>query len=464
MDRSTDTRSRLVGERTSLSGWGLTSPSVSQLVDVDAEHLGTAVKNLPLRGGIARGLGRSYGDPAQNGGGHVIRLTSDLDDVCIDHESCTVTAGGGVGLDDLLTVIVQRGYFVPVTPGTRFVTVGGAIASDIHGKNHHIDGSFGQHVTSMRVMLADTTVVDISPDRDPELFWATIGGMGLTGIIVDATFGLIPIESSRMMVETRRVGHLDEVMSLMLESDRDARYSVAWLDLLASGSSLGRGVLTLGDHAQLADLGAREAGDPLEYAPRQLVSVPPIIPSPGIINRLSVAAFNELWYRKAPRHRCDEIQSLAAYFHPLDLVGDWNRVYGRDGFIQYQFVVPHGAEDTLIAIIERISAASLPIFLTVLKRFGPANPAPMSFPTGGWTLAVDVAANRRGLAELLHGLDEMVLGAGGRHYLAKDYQTTPEAVRRGYPRLAEWQAVRDRVDPAGVWASDLSRRLGLTTS
>ena len=450
------------GRRALLAGWGRATPSAAQLVEVGEDALADAVKALPARGGIARGLGRSYGDPAQNSGGHVLRLVPPHDAVAVDDTAGTVTVSAGVSIDDLLAIIVPRGWFVPVTPGTRFVTIGGAIASDIHGKNHHLDGSFGNHVTRMRLMLADTIVVEVTPECDAELFWATVGGMGLTGVILDATFRLIPIETSRLSVQTRRIGHLDEIMAHMAESDAHSRYSVAWIDLLAKGRHLGRGVLTNGEHASADQLDPRSSAAPLAFGVRQLVDLPPLMPAPGVINRLSVAAFNELWYRKAPVRRDGEIQSIAAYFHPLDLVGDWNRVYGRQGFLQYQFVVPFEADAVLRAVIERLSAAALPIFLTVLKRFGPGNPGYLSFPTGGWTLAIDVPANRAGLSELLGGLDRMVLDAGGRHYLAKDFQTTPEAVRRGYPRLDEWLAIRDRVDPAGVWASDLSRRLGLT--
>ena len=463
---STDPSS--LGHRTLLTGWGRAAPVSSELIDVTAYSLAAAIKELPERGGIARGLGRSYGDPAQNSGGHVLRLAPADEQIAIDEPQHTVTAGGGVSLDHLLTVIVPRGYFVPVTPGTRFVTVGGAIASDIHGKNHHADGSFGSHVTRLRMMLADTTIVELGPEpapgNDHELFWATIGGMGLTGIIVEATFRLIPIETSRMIVETWRIGHLDEIMERMSEHDADVRYSVAWIDLLASGKHLGRGVLADGEHATLDQLEPKQATAPLRYAGKQLASLPPLIPGPGVINRLSVKAFNEAWFRKAPKHRAGEIQSIPAYFHPLDGVGDWNRVYGRHGFVQYQFVVPFGAEAVLRAMIERIAAARLPIFLTVLKRFGPGNRAPLSFPMGGWTLAVDIGAGTKQLPDLLRSLDGLVLDSGGRHYLAKDFHTTPEAIRCGYPRLDEWLAVRDRVDPTGVWASDLSRRLGLTAN
>lgn len=447
--------------RALLSGWGRAVHTAAELVEVDTDHLAAAVKDLPERGGIARGLGRSYGDPAQCAGGHVLRLLPRGDEISLDEAAGTATVGAGVSIDDLLTVLVPRGWFVPVTPGTRFVTIGGAVASDIHGKNHQRDGSVGSHVTALRMMLADTTIVEVGPDRDAELFWATVGGMGLTGVILDVTFRLLPIETSRIVVETRRVGHLDELMSRMAETDTQVRYSVAWLDLLATGRHLGRGILTNGDHARLADLGPREASAPLGYEAHQTISVPPLVPAPGVINRLSVAAFNEVWYRKVPNLRQGELQSIPSYFHPLDGVGEWNRLYGRQGFLQYQFVLPLGAEDVLRTVIERISAAALPIFLNVLKRFGPANPAPLSFPRSGWTLTIDVAAGRSGLSELLAGLDALILDAGGRHYLAKDFQTTPEAIRRGYPRLDEWLAVRNRVDPAGVWASDLSRRLGL---
>ena len=189
--------------------------------------------------------------------------------------------------------------------------------------------------------------------------------------------------------------------------------------------------------------------------------MPPVVPGPGVINHATIKAFNELWYRKAPRRRIGQIVSIPGYFHPLDFVGSWNRLYGRRGFVQYQFLLPFGEEAALRQVIERLAASGAPSFLGVLKRFGPANPAPLSFPEPGWTLALDVPAATHGLSGLLHGLDDLVLGAGGRHYLAKDAHTTPEAIRRGYPRLDEWRATRAEADPGGVWASDLSRRLRL---
>ena len=423
--------------------------------------LAAAVKELPLRGGIARGMGRSYGDPAQNGGGVVLRLRDQVVDATIDDIAATVTVPAGVSLDELLRVLVPRGLFVPVSPGTRFVTVGGAIASDIHGKNHHLEGSFGNHVLRLSLLLADGTVTDIGPDRQPELFWATVGGMGLTGVILDATIRVLRIETSRCSVDTTRAPDLDSVLTMMAEGDRYHRYAVAWIDLTAKGARLGRSVLTRGDHATVDQLDPRDAVEPLAYEPRQVAVVPPLVPRSGVLNHLTVAAFNEFWFRKAPRRRIGQIVSIPAYFHILDAIGSWNRLYGKRGFLQYQFVVPFGEEAALRAVVERLAAAGTASFLTVLKRFGVANPGPLSFPAPGWTLALDLPAGASGLAPLLHGLDNLVLDAGGRHYLAKDAHMRPDAVRRGYPRLDEWRAVRASVDPAGVWASDQSRRLRL---
>lgn len=447
-----------------VSGFGRATASVARVVDVDAHDLADAVKDAPARGAIARGLGRSYGDSAQNGGGDVLRLASDRERIEIDPVAHTVTAGGGVSIDELLAELVPRGWFVPVTPGTRFVTVGGAIASDIHGKNHHRDGSVGSHVTRLRLMLADTTVVELGPDRDRELFWATVGGMGLTGVIVDATIRLVPIRTSRMAVDIRRLGDLDAVMAHMSATDAGAPYSVAWIDTLARGRRLGRGVVTNAAHAEPDRLDGVDAASPLAYVAPTSTTMPRLIPPAGVINRMTVSAFNEVWYRRAPARRDGVIQSIATYFHPLDQIARWNRVYGRDGFVQYQFVVPFGADAAIHAVVEQVSSARVPIFLAVLKRFGAGNPAPLSFPTAGWTLALDIGARRRDLGDLLRALDRVVLDAGGRHYLAKDSHLTPADLRQGYARLDDWLEVRERVDPSGVWTSDQARRLGLTGS
>ncbi len=445
-----------------LTGWGRTNPSRADVVDLASHELHEAIGHAGERGVLVRGLGRSYGDAAQNAGGLVVRLAAAAHEVQLDVSAGTAKVPAGLSIDDLLRVIVPRGFFVPVTPGTRFVTIGGAIASDIHGKNHHVEGSFGNHVASITLLLADGATVVAGPHERSDLFWATVGGMGLTGIVIDATVNLLPIGTSRMSVDTSRIADLDSMFATMSEGDDQYRYSVAWIDLMAKGMHMGRGVLTRGDHARPDQLEGKAAETPLEYGPHQLVAVPSLALPIGVINTATCAAFAEFWYRKAPKHRVGELQGIGAFFHPLDLVGAWNRLYGKRGMVQYQFVVPFGQEEAMRNVVERISASGAASFLAVLKRFGAANAAPLSFPAPGWTLALDVPAGSRGLGELLHSLDRLVLDAGGRHYFAKDAHTTAASIERGYPRLDEWKAVRRSVDPAGLWQSDLSRRLGLT--
>jgi len=449
---------------TRLSGWGRTAWSMADLITAhEPDAIAEALTHVGPRGVIARGLGRSYGAAAQNAGGTVIEVASHGDhdgaDIVFSPDTGIIDVASGVSLDAILRFSVPRGWFVPVTPGTRFVTVGGAIASDVHGKNHHVDGSFGQHVRAMTVLLSNGEVVDLSPQHNAEWFWATVGGMGLTGIVLRAQVALLPIETSQVLVETERLENFDAVCAAMsAEGDDDRyRYSVCWVDLLATGASMGRGVLTRGNHALVSDI---SGDDPLHYDPRLRVSAPGWVPN-GLLNKFSIRAFNEVWYRKAPSQRHVGCESIPAFFHPLDGVTNWNRLYGSQGFIQYQFIVPLDRTDVLRKVIETFSDAGVASFLAVLKRMGPQNLAPMSFPTQGWTLTLDMAAGLKGLPGLLARVDAMVLDAGGRHYLAKDSHVAPSAVRRGYPRLEQWLTVRDAMDPAGMWRSDLSRRLGL---
>ena len=436
---------------------------MSDLVRVgNADEARASVVSAGSRGVIARGLGRSYGAAAQNAGGTVLEYVAEMPPgdptlVSLDTSSGLLEVAASVSLDDILKFSVPRGWFVPVTPGTRFVTVGGAIASDIHGKNHHVDGSFGRHVRWMDVLLSSGEMVRLSPESRPEWFWATVGGMGLTGMIVRAAVQMLPVETSSVRVETERLADFDSVCAAMSSgADDDWRYSVCWVDLLATGRSLGRGVLTRGDHARASEV----SGDPLGYDPKVRISAPGWVPN-GLLNKWSIRAFNELWYRKAPARRSVSVESIPAFFHPLDGVRKWNHLYGSQGFIQYQFIVPIDQTPVLRRVIEEFSGAGVASFLAVLKRMGPQNLAPMSFPTEGWTLTLDMAAGAAGLPELLSRVDHMVLDAGGRHYLAKDSHVSPNTVRRGYPRLEEWQRVRHEMDPSRSWRSDLARRLGL---
>ncbi len=449
-------------QRRVLAGWGRTAPTgadVALPVD-DAGVRAAAAADAP-RGVLARGLGRSYGDAAQNAGGLVADLTQYDGVRSFDPATGIVEAASGLSLEALLRAVVPHGWFPHVTPGTRQVTLGGALASDIHGKNHHVDGSWAAGVRSFDLVTGEGEVVTCRPGDDA--FDATAGGMGLTGIATTQALQLQPIPTSRVLVDTERCADLDDLMARMDEGDHRYRFSVAWIDLLASGASLGRSVLTRGDWAPVDALVDVERRTPHAYDPSVLASAPPGLPS-GLLNRVTVAAFNELWFRKAPRHRTGEVQTIGAFFHPLDGVADWNRIYGRRGFLQYQFVVPFGAdgEAVLRRVVEDLAASGRPSFLAVLKRFGEGGSGHLSFPAPGWTLALDLPMDGSPeLAAMLRAFDHRVAGAGGRVYLAKDSCLDPAVLPTMYPRLEEWREVAARLDPGHRFTSDLDRRLGL---
>ena len=453
-------------------GWGRAGASRGWLsTPRDDDEVAELLSKASSQGIIARGLGRSYGDAAQCAGGTVVdtKLLDHIGEVDAHGE---VEVGGGTSLDALVRRTLPQGWFLPVTPGTRQVTVGGAIAADVHGKNHHRDGSFACHVSAM-TLATPTGVHRVTPLADRELFWATAGGMGLTGILTSARLRMLGVGTDKMLVDTDRFADLDAVMAAMEEGDARYRYSVAWVDCAGADGRTrpgrgrkrvaGRAVLTRGDHAGAALVaGDRQPRAALRDArvPRPHLCAPRHVPR-GLLNRRSIAAFNELWYRRAPAHREGELQSMWQFFHPLDGVADWNRLYGPLGFLQYQFAVPPERGDVVHAAIRMLSSHRIPAFLAVLKRFGPSSPGPLSFPMPGWTLALDVPIGPEGVAQCLDRLDEMVAEATGRVYLAKDSRLRPDLVSTMYPRLEELRSLRRRVDPRGVLRSDLSRRLGL---
>jgi decaprenylphospho-beta-D-ribofuranose 2-oxidase len=451
-----------------LSGWGRAAASRAVVkTPRDAEGILELLSETDGRGVVARGLGRSYGDAAQCAGGTVVD-TVRLAGISGVDAFGEVEVGAGTSLDTLVRRCVPDGWFLPVAPGTRQVTVGGAIAADVHGKNHHADGGFSRHVAAMTI-ATPTGLRQVSPAEDGELFWATAGGMGLTGVVTSARLRMLEVDTDRMLVDTDRFADLDDLMSAMEEGDARYRYSVAWVDCsgpvrakasrVCGRPGIGRAVLTRADHAHLEDLRPRRRRTPAPPG-RPRLGVPRCVPR-GLLNRASIAAFNEAWYWRAPAHREAEVQSMWHFFHPLDGVADWNRLYGRKGFLQYQFVVPPTCGDVVMAAVRELSARRIPSFLAVLKRFGPPSPGPLSFPIPGWTLALDVPLGVEGLAACLDRLDVMVAESGGRVYLAKDSRLRPDVLAAMYPRLAELSSLRRRVDPGGVLRSDLSRRLGL---
>jgi decaprenylphospho-beta-D-ribofuranose 2-oxidase len=442
-----------------LTGWGRISPTRAELAEpVTVADAARLLETAAARGLIARGLGRSYNNAAQCADGVVVSTARMNRILGLDPATGVATCEAGVSLEQLMVAGLPAGWFVPVSPGTRQVTVGGAIAADVHGKNHHVAGSFARHVRSADILLPGGELRTVTERSDPELFWATAGGMGLTGLIVRAVVQLRRVSTSRVKVDTVRTRDIDETMAVLAEHDRAFGYTVAWSDSLARGARLGRSVVTSGDFAEPGDLPA--GADPFAFDPRARLGAPPWMP-PGLMNRYTVGLANEAVYRRAPRARQGELQTIGAFFHPLDGIRNWNRVYGPGGFRQYQYVVPFGRETAVRRSFELVSRARAASFVTVLKRFGEGDSGLLSFPMPGWTLALDVPARTRGLDRLLASLDRLVVEAGGRVYLAKDSRVPAGVLAEMYPRLAEFRKLRGVVDPNGMLASDLSRRLGL---
>ncbi|BBY81430.1 FAD-binding oxidoreductase [Mycolicibacterium pulveris] len=444
-----------------LTGWGRTAPSVAQVLSTpEVEVIARAVATTGQRGVIARGLGRSYGDNAQNGGGLVIDMTALNRIHSIVAETRMVDVDAGVSLDTLMKAALPFGLWVPVLPGTRQVTVGGAIACDIHGKNHHSAGSFGNHVRSIDLLTADGEIRSLTPDGpDSELFWATVGGNGLTGIILRATIEMTPTETAYFIADGDVTANLDETIEFHSDgSEANYTYSSAWFDAISAPPKLGRAAISRGSLARLDQLPAKLQRNPLKFDAPQLLTFPDIFPN-GLANKYTFGPIGELWYRKSGTYR-GKIQNLTQFYHPLDMLGEWNRAYGRAGFTQYQFVVPTEAVDEFKKIIVDIQRSGNYSFLNVFKLFGPGNQAPLSFPIPGWNVCVDFPV-KPGLGEFLTSLDRRVLEFGGRLYTAKDSRTTAETFHAMYPRIDEWIAMRRKVDPNAVFASDMARRLEL---
>jgi FAD/FMN-containing dehydrogenase len=407
---------------------------------------------------LAYGRGRSYGDSCLNADGLLLE-TGRLDRfVAFDPVTGLLEAQAGVTLAGVLAHVCRpaadgSAWFPAVLPGTRWVTLGGALANDVHGKNHHREGSFGCHVPGFTLLRGDGRVLACSALDNPELYRATIGGLGLTGLVLDLKLRLRRVPGLMLAVEEIRTGSLDEFYAISAESEAGWEYAVAWVDCRARGREVGRGIFSRANHAP------GPIGPVAPPEPRLRVPLTPPFPP---LNRLTLGLLNTLYRRRLGwRRRTLRLSPYAPVLFPLDAVAGWNRLYGRRGFVQWQCVVPDDAADVLRVVLERLHRAGSASFLTVLKRFGPGNPGPLSFPQAGWTLALDLPAATGGLAGTLDRLDRLVADSGGRIYLAKDVRLAPELVAAMYPRLDEWRAVRHRLDPAAALQSDLGRRLGL---
>ena len=405
---------------------------------------------------IARGNGRCYGDASL--AQQIVSTLRFNKILSFDVENGIFECQSGLTLDKILDVIVPKGWFLPVTPGTKFITVGGAIASDVHGKNHHVDGSFSNHIAEIDIVLSNGSAITCSNSKYEDLFWATCGGMGLTGVITRAKFVLKKIETSYIKQKQLKAANLEEVID-MFEQYRHYTYSVAWIDCLQKGKNFGRSILILGEHAKISDLNVSQKADPLKLPKKRQIAFPFNLPS-FVLNKFTVKAFNFLYYSKNLKSEINNVIGYEPFFYPLDAVLHWNRGYGKKGFVQYQFVLPLESKSGLVEILKRIGDAGLGSFLAVLKVFGKQDDL-ISFPKEGFTLALDFPI-RKGLFDFLDELDHIVLSHGGRIYLSKDARMRAEIFWKSYSNAARFQEIIKKYNPGFKINSSQAIRLNIT--
>jgi decaprenylphospho-beta-D-ribofuranose 2-oxidase len=436
-----------------ISGWGRYPTASCRLYRPErATDLRALVQDRGIPTLIPRGLGRSYGDSSLNPDGVVLneRMNRMMG---FDAQSGVLECEAGVSLAEIIQTMLPRGWFLPTTPGTKFVTVGGAIAADVHGKNHHRDGSFGQSVLDLRLLTASGEILVCSPELNPQIFWATLGAMGLTGIVLSARFRLRPVKSAYLNVEYLKTPDLDATLTAFGDDAKYA-YSVAWIDCLAGAASLGRSVLMRGDHAEASDV----SGDPLSIMPRRSKNIPFNLPR-FALNRLSVGAFNAMYYKIHSNQK--KIVDFDRFFYPLDSIDNWNRGYGKRGFVQYQAFFPQAtSRQGLVELLELLSASGKASFLAVLKSCGPASQGPLSFLRPGHTLALDLPMSPA-VPELCAKMDQVLLKHGGRLYLAKDATMSRETFAQMYPELPRFCQIKAQIDPGNRFVSEQARRLGI---
>jgi FAD/FMN-containing dehydrogenase len=438
-----------------LSGWGRFPVHEAHVsAPRDIASLADSVKAGNL---IARGNGRAYGDSAVNCANTVsMRHFNRM--LAFEPSSGQLVVESGVILGDIIAAFLPRGWFPWVTPGTKFVTTGGMIAADVHGKNHHRDGSFGSFVDWVDVMTSDGIVHRCSLEENPDLFAWTVGGMGLTGVIVRAAIRLRPVETGWIRQTTLPAGNMDEALTALEESG-SAAYSVAWIDCLAQGADLGRSIIMMGDHARVEELPSSERGQPFATRKKHRFTIGVDAPR-GTLNSVSVRAFNELYYRRGARKKGTTLVDWDTYFYPLDAILGWNRIYGRKGFIQFQCVLPlRASRDGLASLLTAISTSGQGSFLAVLKRLGDQE-SRFSFPMAGFTLALDFPVTTRSL-RLMETLDRITVEHGGRFYLAKDARLSAATLRASDERVEEFVGMRQQTGLSPTFQSEQSRRLQL---
>ncbi len=433
-------------------GWGNTHSSESICFK-------TSEFSLELRqgfqSGLAVGLGRSYGDSSINSDGVYFKVESDAH-IEINQDEMFALCGADASIGDLERAAVAKGFFPLTVPGTEFVSIGGAIASNIHGKSHHRAGSFGESIIEIDLLTSTNQILKLRPEgKNSGYFWATVGGMGLTGIIINAKIKLGRVETSYALVEERRATNLNELLQLVREFDEKYQHTVAWIDL--SGEYVGRGKVIGGNHAKVCDLKERDKKSPLVPKKPRKISIPKFLPN-WFISNLSVRIFNFIWFRKPLQKG---VKHLRDFLHPLDSAKNWNNVYGKSGLIQFQFQIPYNEEEYFYTVFNVLKESKIASFLGVLKSFGPCDSSLLGFPNPGWTLSVDFPARRTDLLPKIQILIEELVKINGRVYLSKDSILMENEFRAMYQKIPEWKALKNQIDPDNFWRSDQGRRLGL---
>lgn len=445
-----------MADKKDIVGWGLypKARGYEKTISSTQELSGLLAQQVCIRGN-----GRSYGDSA-------------IDTLCIkprgfskitsfDDTKGVISCGSGTLLSEILEFIVPKGYFLPVTPGTKFVSLGGALAADVHGKNHHVDGNISSYVESFELITEDGVTHKCSASENDELFWASMGGMGLTGLITSIQLKCIPIESAYISLKSIKTKSLDDTIDEIIKN-KNAKYSVAWIDCVTKGTKMGRSLLTIGDHAPISSLSEKQKKNALLVHPNKQKNVPFYFPS-FLMNRFTVKLFNTLRYHRQSKRELEKISHYNPFFYPLDALANWNRVYGKKGFIQYQFVLPTDkSKEGMHIILKRIADSGMASALAVLKMFGPErNNNYIAFPKEGLNLALDIKLTNKTL-KLLDELDELVLNYGGRTYLAKDSRQNLKMMVDAYPEFDKFKTLIKKYNPNMRFSSHQAKRLKIT--